>query len=146
MKPIVVDASIALAWCFPDETSAYAETVLVGLGGETMLVPAIWELEVANAIMVGLRRKRLEMPGVEQFLSLIEQLAPMQDARPVVEHMRDVLPLAAEHGLTAYDAAYLELALRRHALLATLDDKLLAAARAAGVVIYRGPDTPRVVS
>lgn len=146
MNPIVVDASIALAWCFPDEISDYAETVLVGLEGESMLVPGVWELEVANAILVGLRRKRLEMPGVEQFLSLIEQLAPMRDARPVVEHMRDVLPLAAEHGLTAYDAAYLELALRRHARLATLDGKLLAAARAAGVAIYRGPDGPRVVS
>ena len=49
----------------------WAETVLVGLAGETMLVPGIWELEVANAILVGLRRKRLEMPGVEHFLSLI---------------------------------------------------------------------------
>lgn len=146
MKPIVVDASIALAWCFPDETSAYAETVLVGLGGETMLVPAIWELEVANAILVGLRRKRLEMSGVEQFLSLIKQLAPMQDARPVVEHMRDVLPLAAAHGLTAYDAAYLELAVRRHARLATLDGKLSAAARSTGVELYRGADAPQVVS
>ena len=70
----------------------------------------------------------------------------MQDVRPVVEHMGDVRSLADAHGLTAYDAAYLELGVRRHARLATLDGKLPLAARSAGVEHYRGADAPRVVS
>lgn len=93
---------------------------------------------------------------VEQFLSLIffsltefsliERLAPLQGCPSRYRTHAGWPAIAAEHGLTAYDTAYLELALRRHARLATLDDKLLAAARAAGVVIYRGPDAPRVVA
>jgi predicted nucleic acid-binding protein len=53
LSQVVVDASIALAWCFPDETSDYADAVLVSLEGKTMLVPAVWSLEIANAVLVG---------------------------------------------------------------------------------------------
>jgi predicted nucleic acid-binding protein len=58
----VVDASIAPAWCFPDESSDYTENVLIALGGKTILVPAIWSLEVANAV-ARQRRKRLRAPA-----------------------------------------------------------------------------------
>lgn len=59
MKGVVIDASVALAWCFPDEKSGYAERVLEGLEGRPVLVPAIWSLEVANVLLVGERRKRI---------------------------------------------------------------------------------------
>jgi len=134
----VVDASIALAWCFPDETSDYADGVLVSLEGKTMLVPAVWSLEIANAILVGERRKRLNRPEIKQFTVLLESLSLVHDTRPTVNHVNDVLPLARKYGLTAYDAAYLELSIRNRAPLATLDVRLQKAAKQAGIKIFTG--------
>jgi len=138
LSQVVVDASIALAWCFPDETSDYADGVLVSLEGKTMLVPAVWSLEIANAILVGERRKRLNRPEINQFTVLLESLSLVQDTRPIVNHVNDVLPLARKYGLTAYDAAYLELSIRNRAPLATLDVRLQKAAKQAGIKIFTG--------
>ena len=138
MSRVVVDASIALAWCFPDETSDYADGVLVALEGRTMLVPAVWSLEIANAVLVGERRKRLSQPDIKQFTALLESLSLVHDSRPVANTVNDVLPLARTHGLTAYDAAYLELSIRSSAPLSTLDDKLQKAAKRAGIKMFAG--------
>jgi len=115
---------MALAWCFPDEASARADAALVALDGETVLVPAVWSLEIANALLVGERQKRLRQPEILRFLTLLESLPLIEDTQTLNEHVRNVLPLARESGLSAYDAAYLELALRRGAALATLDARL----------------------
>ena len=138
MIPVVVDASVALAWCFPDESSNYAESVLVALEGKTILVPAVWSLEIANAVLVGERRKRLNQPDVRQFTTLLESLSLIQDSQPVANLVNQVLPIARTYGLTAYDAAYLELSIRHAAPLATLDDKLQKAAKQAGIQIFVG--------
>jgi predicted nucleic acid-binding protein len=137
LNHVVVDASIALAWCFPDETSDYADGVLVSLEGKTLLVPAIWSLEIANAVLVGERGKRLGQPEIKQFTTLLESLSLVRDVRPVASHVSDVLPLARKHGLSAYDAAYLELSIRHRVPLATLDGKLERAAKRAGITIFR---------
>lgn len=63
MREVVIDASVALAWCFPDEKSIYAEHVLESLDGRTVLVPAIWTLEVVNGLLVGERRKKNRANG-----------------------------------------------------------------------------------
>lgn len=136
MSPVVVDASIALAWCFPDETSDYADGVLVALEGKTMLVPAVWGLEIANAVLVGERRKRVDQSEIKQFMILLEGLSLVQDSRQVASHISEVLPIARTYGLSAYDAAYLELSIRHNSPLATLDDKLQKAARQAGIRIF----------
>ena len=94
-----------------------------------MLVPAVWGLEIANAVLVGERSKRLRRPEVRRFTTLLESLSPVQDVQPVGELVNDVLPLAREYGLSAYDAAYLELSMRHGASLATLDGRLQKAAR-----------------
>jgi predicted nucleic acid-binding protein len=138
LSQVVVDASIALAWCFPDETSDYADTVLVSLEGKTILVPSVWSLEISNAVLVGERRKRLNQPEIKQFTTLLESLSIVQDTRPVASHVSDLLPLARACSLTAYDAAYLELSIRHSAPLATLDDRLQKAAKLAGVIIFTG--------
>jgi predicted nucleic acid-binding protein len=129
----VVDPSVALAWCFPDEASDYADAVLVALEGRTILVPAIWGLEIANAVLAGERSKRLRQPEIRRFTTLLESLSLVQDVQPVCDHMSNVLPLAREYGLSAYDAAYLELSIRHSAPLATLDGKLQKAAQKAGI-------------
>lgn len=137
MTGVVVDASTALAWCFPDESSEYADTVLVGLEGKTILVPSIWPLEIANALLVGERAKRLRQAEIQRFTALLEGLPLAQDAQTVGVHIANVLPLAREYGLSAYDAAYLELSIRHGAPLAALDGKLQRAAQKAGVTVFR---------
>ena len=135
MSGIVVDASVALAWCFPDEASEYADGVLIALKGQTIVVPAVWSLEIANALLVGERRKRLRQPEILRFVALLEGLLVLQDDQTVSESVSKVLPLARDYGLSAYDAAYLELAIREGLPLATLDDDLRLAARAASVAL-----------
>jgi predicted nucleic acid-binding protein len=142
LTEIVVDASTALAWCFPDETSERADAILASLEGKTILVPAMWGLEIANAVLVGERSKRLRQPEIRRFATLLESLPIVQDTRPATAYISEVLPVAREYSLTAYDAAYLELCMRHSAPLATLDAKLQRAAERAGVEIFSG-DSPR---
>ena len=138
MTGVVLDASTALAWCFPDESSDSADAVLVALAGKTILVPSIWPIEIANAVLVGERTKRLRQPEIQRFTALLEGLPMAPDSQTVGEHISNVLPLAREYGLSAYDAAYLELSIRQSSPLATFDRKLQKAARDAGVTLFRG--------
>lgn len=132
MKSVVLDASVALAWCFPDEQSPYADQVLQELEGRPVLVPSIWVLEIANGLLVGERRKRLGETEIVRFIDLLETL-PIQEVS--VPKISGILPLGREYGLSAYDAAYLAVAIKRGADLATADDALEKAARKAGVSI-----------
>ena len=133
---IVIDASVALAWCFPDEASDYADGVLVALEGRTAVVPAIWQAEITNALLVGERRKRIRQPEVRRFVELLNGLSILEDGQPFADAMNNILPLAREYDLSAYDAAYLDVAVRHRAPLATLDGALQKAARAAGIKIF----------
>jgi predicted nucleic acid-binding protein len=127
---IVVDSSIVGCWCFPDESSPVADAVLSAVTVEEVVVPAVWWFEVRNLVVTGERHDRIDPTGTATFLADLETLAIRIDRAPVSEA---VLALARAHRLTVYDAAYLELAGRLDAPLATLDRKLAAAARAAGV-------------
>lgn len=132
--PIVVDASIALAWCFPDESNHYADAVLTALESDVALVPAIWPLEVANGLLTGIRRGRIgsaDVAGAEQVLGGFDSVSVT-----MAEALGSILPLASSLALTVYDASYLHLALREGASLATLDDHLRAAARTAGFRVF----------
>ena len=93
-------------------------------------------LEIANAVLAGERTKRLRQPEILRFRALLEGLSPAQDSQTVGEHIRNVLPVAREYGLSAYDAAYLELAIRYEIPLATLDGKLRKAAQNADVAVF----------
>jgi len=133
---IVIDASVALAWCFPDEASDYADAVLVALEGQTAMVPAIWPVEIANALMIGERRKRIRQPEVRRFIELLKGLSILEDGQPLADTVSNILPLAREYDLSAYDAAYLNVAVRHGAPLATLDAALQKASRASGIKIF----------
>jgi predicted nucleic acid-binding protein len=133
-RRFVLDASVAVAWCFDDETTEFTETVLdlVAAGAE-VLIPSIWPLEVANALLVAERRKRIALAKVTAILLRISGLTiavrPI-DPKYAFEH---ILPMARQLGLSQYDAAYLELAVREGLELATLDAALQKAAKAVGV-------------
>ena len=129
----VIDASITLAWCFDDESSETADRVLERLETETALAPAHWPLEVANAIRTAERRGRLGPHDLSRLRGLLGalpvEIAPVELATAVW----GVLEVAMDHNLTAYDAAYLDLARVRALPLATVDARLRAACREAGV-------------
>jgi len=139
LTAIVVDASVALAWCFPDEASEYADAVLVALEGRRILVPAVWPLELTNAVIVAERRKRISPPEIRRFVELLEGLTIDEDSLPVAGSVSNILPLAREYGLSAYDTAYLDVAIRYGAPLATLDAGLAKASRRAGIELLPGP-------
>ena len=101
-------------------------------------MPAVWALEIANAVLVRERRKRLGQPEILRFRALLESLPVLQDVQPAGDHVSNVLPLAREYNLSAYDPAYLELSIRHSAPLATLDDRLKRAAKHAGVKMLNG--------
>jgi predicted nucleic acid-binding protein len=133
----VLDSSITLAWAFKDETDAYAEAVADSLPAKQAVVSALWPLEVANALLAGERRKRITEAKVAQFLALLESFPITLDEETAGRAWQDTLHLARSHELSVYDATYLELALRLGLPLASLDDKLKAAAASTGVPEFK---------
>lgn len=101
------------------------------------MVPRPWHLEVTNAIALGERRNRATLMPAAAFIADLEALPITVDTETELRAWTDTLDLARRHGLTGYDAAYLELAVRLAVPLATLDKQLLAAAPAAGVTIFQ---------
>jgi len=133
---IVVDSSVAVAWCFSDEQGEYAQAVLDALSTRRAVVPYLWHLEVANTLLVGERRKRSTQADTATWLGLLSALPIEVDDETRAQAFGTTISLARAHSLSAYDAAYLELAMRRRLPLATLDEKLKAAARAVGVALH----------
>ena len=130
----VVDNSVVMSWCFKDETANYADAVLGKLAGAAAVVPSIWPLEVVNVLLVAERQKRLSESDSIRFLTLLSQLPiVVEHERPEMIH--ELLALARAHNLSSYDASYLNLAMRKGLSIATLDDKLIEAARRSDVTI-----------
>jgi len=133
LNRFVLDTSTALAWCFEDETSASADGILDLLVSSEAIVPAIWPVEVGNALLAGERRKRITPAETARSLELLRSLnIRLDDAGPRLE-VGDLVALARSHKLSVYDAAYLSLAMREGMPLATLDRALAQAARRAGI-------------
>jgi predicted nucleic acid-binding protein len=136
-EEFVLDGSVPLAWYFKDEADPYADAIAARFPGVQAIVPVIWPLEVANAVLMGERRKRSTEAQAAKWLGYLGSLPIAVDDETNVRAWGDVLSLARANKLSAYDAAYLELALRRGLRLATLDDRLKAAAVAVGVGEYK---------
>ncbi len=134
MSAWVIDASIALSWLLPDEVSDLALAVRDDLPrAEAVWVPAHWRLEVCNSLWMAERRKRLDAAGVTQAADLFLKLPVTTDPDTNDRAGRETLSLARQHGLSVYDAAYLELVLRRGTSLASLDGPLRLVAKKLGV-------------
>jgi predicted nucleic acid-binding protein len=134
--PFVIDASATLPWCFADETTAWTEGLLERIRhGDTALVPSHWAVEVSNGMLVALRKGRIQPGRPELFWDQLAKLPIDADHPLSSEQAKSVLGICQAHGLTVYDAAYLELAKRKNLPLASLDNELLRAARQEGVAI-----------
>lgn len=136
---IVLDASLALAWLFerknPKETEC-AERVLLAMNDTDIVVPPLWHTEIMNALLVGERRQAVTEAQIIDYFNRLSQLPIITDHAVVASRRDAVMALAREHQLTAYDATYLDLALRNNAILATFDTKLAEAMRQAGGVVF----------
>ncbi len=118
-----------MAWCFEDETSRYADTILDKLEVSTAIVPSIWPLEVGNVLLVAERKKRLSESDSARFIALLTELPITIEQEPPGRMLKEILALAREHQLSSYDASYLDLAMRKGLPIATLDNGLVAAAK-----------------
>jgi predicted nucleic acid-binding protein len=134
VSQFVLDASVVLTWCFPDESSALAQHV-AGMfkRRDTAVAPSFWPHEVLNALLVGEKRKRISKELVRSFLDDLAALPIVLEQFPAALVFDRIQRLGREHGLTAYDAAYLDLALDRGLPLATLDEDLVRASKKARV-------------
>ena len=134
IEQFVVDNSVVMSWCFKDETNNYADTVLDRLTELVAVVPSIWLLEVVNVLLVAERQKRLSESDSIRFLTLLSQLPILVEyERPGM--MKGLLALARSNNLSSYDASYLDLAMRKGVPIATLDNKLIEAAKRIDVPI-----------
>jgi predicted nucleic acid-binding protein len=132
----VLDNSVAMRWCFEETAHPYAESILERLEtGEDAVVPAMWLYEVSAVLARAQNRGTLAAPKAAEFISELQSLNISADPESMARVFPDVHSIALTYRLTSYDAAYLELALRRDLPLATLDDDLIRASRAAGVSV-----------
>jgi predicted nucleic acid-binding protein len=130
---LVIDSSMTLAWYFEDERTAASIAVLNQVAEEGAIVPALWRLEVLNGLQVAVRRGRIDIAYRDASLTDLQSLVIAIDPGTNRHAWSATLRLCDRFGLTPYDAAYLELALRRRLPLATLDSELVRAARAESV-------------
>lgn len=132
----VLDASVAVSWAFDDEDLPAADRASDLLLDGFALVPPLWHVELANALALGLRRARIDAPGIHDFLGALDRLDIRTEVAPPDAGRLAVA--AVEHELSAYDAVYLILALDRGLPLATGDRRLAEAAESAGVALVTG--------
>ena len=137
LSGVVVDASISAAWLLPDEADDLSEALLSATSRIVVLVPVLWQLEICNLLVSAHRRRRITEAKRRELILAASRLRLSVDRVPVP--MEELDALAGNYGLTAYDAVYLELALRRELPLATADSALREAAARAGVPLFTIP-------
>lgn len=130
---LVLDSSLTVAWLYREEATKSVDEVFENLIQASAWVPALWHLEVANVLQMGIRRQRHGADFRDRVLSDLSDFPIHVDAETQRQAWGATVRLAERHGLTVYDAAYLELALRRGLPLATLDEDLRTAAMSHGV-------------
>jgi predicted nucleic acid-binding protein len=131
----IIDASVALSWLFADEFTPAAQALLKQAGDNAVFGPSHLWLEISNGALMGERRGRVESSQTILWLGQIAALGISIDRGNPGLGLDGLLPIARLHGLTVYDAAYLELAARLLLPLATFDKRLASAARNVGVEV-----------
>jgi predicted nucleic acid-binding protein len=125
MDAFVLDCSATMAWCFADEATLKTDNLLDSLTNDRRAyAPSIWPLEVANVLLVAERRDRITRKDAARFMTLLWNLPITVDQEMTPSIIQTILNLGRSHQISSYDAAYLELALRRGIAIATLDNRL----------------------
>ncbi len=131
----VLDASVALSWCFSDEATPESISLLERLEHNIAYVPELWTLEVGNILIGAEKRKRISYAEIAKFIALLGALHIQTDRETSQRGFHEIAHLAYSEKLTTYDAAYLELAMRLGLALATKDIQLKNAAQHVGVKV-----------
>ena len=138
MNPFVLHASVALSWFFDDEFSPYSESIAEIMPRSQAVVLIVWQLEMANGFLTAFRRGRLQQSKAPALIGAIDRLRVEIDRGFASEFLTQVtLTVGLAHHVSAYDASYLEVAVRRGLSLATQDQRLMRAAGAAGIDVLR---------
>ena len=138
MKALVLDGSTTLGFLMKDEREPQALSALTAIeSGTPAYAPAHWCVEVANGLITAERRKRASQAEITEALNLVRELPIIVDDETCQRVGSESAALARQYGLTLYDAAYLELAMRLGASLATSDHALIKAAKSAGVPVLK---------
>jgi predicted nucleic acid-binding protein len=135
---LVVDASMCLSWCFEDENNAESDYVLARVVSAGAVVPAHWHLEIANGLQSAIRRRRIDRDYRDKTLKDLMDLGIETDLKTPQSAWGRTLQLSDKHGLTVYDAAYLELSIRLSLPLASFDRSLVSSARLEGLHVVGG--------
>ncbi len=135
MTAFVLDNSVTMRWCFQNATNAYAETVLQTLATGEAIVPILWRYEVSAVLAKAQKNGIITAAKVDAFLKVLECFNITVEQEGVDRILTDVHRLAVTYRLTSYDAAYLELTIRRKLPLASLDAELIKACKSAGAVV-----------
>ena len=133
---LVLDCSVTMAWCFEDEATKYTEAILTSLHNTSAAVPTIWSWEIGNVLAIAERKKRLTGIQSNNFVEALKEMPILIDSNSTNRAWSSVLQLAKKQTLTVYDAAYLELAIRKDLPLATLDKALRNAATKLKIKIF----------
>ena len=133
----VIDSSVGLAWVHPDQATLETDKLLTKVAsGTAIVVPAFWFLEIANVLLVLQRRKKITREHRNDALKMLSALNPTVDEESSKAAFHKTSELAEKHGLTIYDATYVELAMRRKLHLASRDASLSNAAKQGGVKVF----------
>jgi len=132
--PFIIDSSVGIGWVHPSQANELTKQLLeAAKGGAAIYVPSLWHLEIANTLLVFVRRKLITEAQREVGLTLLSQLRIIIDDDTNRLAFSAISELASKHSLSAYDAAYLELARRKSLPLATRDEALKKAAKKSGI-------------
>ena len=134
----VLDSSVAISWCFKDEETPETLQTLQRAKTTAMFVPALWYIETSNVLGLALRKGRLSEFDLRASVDTLNALEIHADKPMRPKSFSVLLPLMQKYALTAYDATYLELAMRLDLPLATLDKQLSLAAKQAGLTLVLG--------
>ncbi len=129
----VLDCSVTMTWCFKEEANRLSQLAQARLLENRAWVPSIWPLEVNNVLWVGIRTKKITEIQAKRFKFILNSLPIVVDLKASDLRNDVILDLAQNHKISCYDAAYLELCLREHLPIATLDMALAKAAKVLGV-------------
>lgn len=137
-RSFVADASVAIAWVHPAQATLETDAMLDHLAaGDSLVVPALWPLEVANALTILRRRRKLTPDEARTAIEIIGELPTVIDHEAAAVAFTRLVDLASEHDLTVYDATYIELATRRQLPLASNDARMKQAAIRSGVDLWQ---------
>ena len=141
MRPsVVLDCSVAMAWCFTDQATPQTGALLDRMISELAVVPSLWFLEVGNVLIMAEKRGRISPEDSERFMRLMASLDLRVDSETPGRVFSHLVPLCRAFSLTTHDAVYLDVAQRQGLPLATLDQSLQRAAIVAGVdLVFRNP-------